>query len=71
MRDSFNSSVYSFQVLYVPLLQTCLTLYNQLEKDSSNIEERLSAMGKRGIKIKGTLPLLQAIHVMDKRSETA
>lgn len=58
-------------VLYVPLLQTCLNLYTQIGKDCQIIDERLKAMEKRGIKVKGTLPLQQAVHVMDKRSETA
>ncbi|XP_063699714.1 sorting nexin-20 isoform X3 [Culicoides brevitarsis] len=58
-------------VLYIPLLQTCVALYNQMGKDSAVLEERLAEMGKRGIKIKGTLTLQQTIHAMDPRSETA
>uniref|UniRef100_A0A336M4Q0 CSON010671 protein n=1 Tax=Culicoides sonorensis TaxID=179676 RepID=A0A336M4Q0_CULSO len=58
-------------VLYIPLLQTCVSLYNQKGKDSKILEERLEEMGKRGIKIKGTLSLQQTIHTMDPRSETA
>lgn len=58
-------------VLYIPLLQTCVSLYNQMGKDSAVLEERLAEMGKRGIKIKGTLSLQQTIHTMDPRSETA
>lgn len=57
-------------VLYIPLLQTCVSLYNQKGKDSKGLEERLAEMGKRGIKIKGTLTLQQTIHTMDPRSET-
>lgn len=58
-------------VLYVPLLQTCVHLYNIRGKDSKMLEERLHEMGKRGIKIKGTLSLQQAIHTIEPRSETA
>lgn len=58
-------------VLYIPLLQTCVSLYNQKGKDSKVLEERLAEMGKRGIKVKGTLTLQQTVHTMDPRSETA
>lgn len=58
-------------VLYIPLLQTSVSLYSQKGKDSKVLEERLEEMGKRGIKVKGTLTLQQTIHTMDPRSETA
>lgn len=58
-------------VLYIPLLQACVKYYNSKNEDCQNLEDRLKEMGKRGIKITGTLSLQQAIHAMDPRSETA
>jgi len=58
-------------VLYVPLIQTCVKYLKTKGEEYQMLEERLAEMGKKGIKVKGNLPLLQAIHVMDPRSETA
>lgn len=60
-------------VLYVPLLQTCVKYFKQRgeDDDSKVLEDRLVAMGKKGIKVKGNLSLQQTLHVMEPRSETA
>ncbi|XP_040172046.1 sorting nexin-21 isoform X1 [Anopheles arabiensis] len=57
-------------VLYIPLLQTCLHLWWQRGRDRTLLEERLSEMGKKGIKVKGGPTLAQAIHALDPRAET-
>lgn len=58
-------------VLYIPLLHTCANLFWQKGRDPQMINNRLEEMGKRGIKIKNTVPLSKALHALDKRSETA
>lgn len=57
-------------VLYIPLLNTCSYLFWQKGRDAQLIKDRLEEMGRKGIKIKDTLTLSQAIHTMDTRSET-
>lgn len=57
-------------VLYIPLLNTCSYLFWQKGRDAKMIHDRLEEMGRKGIKIKDTLTLSQAIHAMDTRSET-
>lgn len=57
-------------VLYIPLLNTCSYLFWQKGRDAQLIHDRLEQMGSKGIKIKDTLSLSQAIHAMDTRSET-
>lgn len=57
-------------VLYIPLLNTCSYLFWQKGRDAKLIHDRLEEMGRKGIKIKDTLTLPQAIHAMDTRSET-
>lgn len=57
-------------VLYIPLLNTCSYLFWQKGRDAQLIKDRLEEMGRKGIKIKDTLTLSQAIHAMDTRSET-
>ncbi|CRK97396.1 CLUMA_CG010786, isoform A [Clunio marinus] len=58
-------------VLYIPLLNTCSYLFWQKGRDAKQIQDRLEEMGRKGIKIKDTLTLSQAIHAMDTRSETS
>lgn len=57
-------------VLYIPLLNSCSYLFWQKGRDAQQINDRLEAMGRKGIKIKDTLTLSQALHAMDTRSET-
>lgn len=57
-------------VLYIPLLTTVAYLFWQKGRDEKPIKARLDEMGKKGIKVKDTLSLSQAIHTMDRRSET-
>lgn len=57
-------------VLFIPLLNTCSYLFWQKGRDAQHINDRLEEMRMRGIKIKDTLTLSQAIHAMDTRSET-
>jgi PX domain len=57
-------------VLYIPLLNTCSYLFWQKGRDAKLIHDRLEEMSRKGIKIKDTLSLSQAIHTMDTRSET-
>lgn len=57
-------------VLFIPLLNTCSYLYWQKGRDAQQIHDRLEEMRLRGIKVKDTLTLPQAIHAMDTRSET-
>lgn len=58
-------------VLYIPLLNTTSYLFWQKGRDAQQIHDRLEEMGRKGIKIKDTLTLAQAIHAMDTRSETS
>lgn len=57
-------------VLYIPLLQTCVHLWWQRGRDSSLLNERLKSMEMRGIQIKGSKTLTQALHAVDPRGET-
>lgn len=57
-------------VLYIPLLNTCSYLFWQKGIDAKPIHDRLEEMARKGIKVKDTLTLSQAIHAMDTRSET-
>lgn len=57
-------------VLYIPLLNTASYLYWQKGIDATAINERLEEMGRKGIKIKNTLTLTQALHALEQRSET-
>lgn len=57
-------------VLYIPLLNTCSYLFWQKGRDAKVIHDRLEEMARKGIKVKDTLSLSQAIHAMDTRSET-
>jgi PX domain len=57
-------------VLYIPLLSACSYLFWQKGRDAQQINDRLEELGRKGIKIKDTLTLSQAIHAMDTRSET-
>lgn len=58
-------------VLYIPLLNTCSYLFWQKGRDAKLINDRLDEMARKGIKVKDTLSLSQAIHTMDTRSETS
>ncbi|XP_070500850.1 sorting nexin-20 [Chironomus tepperi] len=57
-------------VLYIPLLNTASYLYWQKGLDAKPINDRLEEMGRKGIKIKDTLTLIQCLHTMEPRSET-
>jgi PX domain len=57
-------------VLYIPLLNTASFLLWKKGKDNKAVNDRLDQMGKKGIKIKDTLTLVQALHTLDGRSET-
>lgn len=57
-------------VLYIPLLNTASYLFWQKGLDAKPINDRLEEMGRKGIKIKDTLTLIQALHAMEPRSET-
>ena len=56
-------------VLYIPLLQTCQHLWWQRGRDRAFLDERLTEMGRKGIKIKGVPSLAQAIHALEPRAE--
>lgn len=57
-------------VLYIPLLNAGSYLFWQKGRDAKIIHDRLKEMENKGIKVKDTLTLSQAIHAMDTRSET-
>lgn len=57
-------------VLYIPLLNTVSYLFWQKGREAKPIHDRLEEMRMKGIKVKDTLTLPQAIHAMDTRSET-
>jgi hypothetical protein len=57
-------------VLYIPLLNSASYLYWQKGLDASAIKQRIDEMGRKGIKIKDTLTLTQALHAMEQKSET-
>lgn len=57
-------------VLYIPLLNAASYLYWQKGLDAKLINDRLEEMGRKGIKIKDTLTLVQALHAMEQKSET-
>lgn len=57
-------------LLYVPLLQTCVHLWWQRGRDNQYLEERLKAIEARGMKVKNSNTLTQAIHALDPRTET-
>lgn len=57
-------------VLYIPLLNAASYLYWQKGLDAKPINDRLEEMGRKGIKIKDTLTLVQALHAMEQKSET-
>lgn len=56
--------------LYIPLLNTCVHLWWQRGRDNQFLQDRLKAMECKGIPIKNSKTLTQAIHALDPRTET-
>lgn len=56
--------------LYTPLLQTCVHLWWQRGRDNQVLKDRLSDLEKKGIPVKNSKTLTQAIHALDPRTET-
>lgn len=57
-------------VLYIPLLNSASYLYWQKGMDAKMINDRLEDLRMKGIKIKDTLSLVQALHALEQKSET-
>lgn len=53
--------------LYVPLLKTCLKVWNQLDRDKEVLEKRLEDLKKQGFKNTEDIELLDAVDVLEKR----
>lgn len=56
--------------LYIPLLQTCVHLWWQRGRDNKFLEDRLNDIKSKGITVKNTKTLTQAIHELDPQTET-
>lgn len=56
--------------LYIPLLHTCVHLWWQRGRDNKFLEERLKSLESKGIPVKNSKTLTQAIHSIDPRTET-
>lgn len=56
--------------LYIPLLHTCVHLWWQRGRDNKVLQERLKSLELKGIQVKNTKTLTQAIHALDPRTET-
>lgn len=56
--------------LYIPLLQTCTHLWWQRGRDNQFLQDRLKSLSSKGINVKETKTLAQAIHALDPRTET-
>lgn len=53
--------------LYVPLLQVCIKLWRQHERDTKTIEERLSDLKRQGCKVDENLSLLDAVNKVEEK----
>lgn len=56
--------------LYIPLLNTCVHLWWQRGRDNQFLQDRLKALECKGIPVKNSKTLTQAIHALDPRTET-
>lgn len=56
--------------LYTPLMQTCVHLWWQRGRDNQFLKDRLNALEMKGISVKNSKTLTQAIHALDPRTET-
>lgn len=56
--------------LYTPLLQTCVHLWWQRGRDNQFLKDRLSSLEMKGVQVKNSKTLTQAIHALDPRTET-
>lgn len=56
--------------LYIPLLNTCVHLWWQRGRDNQFLQDRLKALEHKGIPVKNSKTLTQAIHALDPRTET-
>lgn len=56
--------------LYIPLLHTCVHLWWQRGRDNQFLQDRLKALECKGIPVKNSKTLTQAIHTLDPRTET-
>jgi hypothetical protein len=57
-------------VLYIPLLNTASYLFWQKGLDAQAVNSRLEELGRKGLKIKDTLSLVQTLHLIQPKSET-
>lgn len=48
-------------MLYVPLLHTCISIWEKLGKDKSHLVEELNDLRKRGMKVDSALTLMEAV----------
>lgn len=53
--------------LYVPLLQVCSKLWQQFERDKSNIDERIADLKKRGFKVEDGLSLMEEVERIEEK----
>lgn len=56
--------------LYIPLLHACVHLWWQRGRDNQFLQERLKDLECKGIPVKNSKTLTQAIHTLDPRTET-